>query len=184
MTDETTPDDDHESLATTPTDPETLRAAEDVASEETTTVHDDREHFESHGHDIAVVGVTNDAGAICLFVNEDRAFAGLPWETVEDGDWIDAAHRSIEDWCTGDGMAISVDEPNLVRRVDHEIAGEEGVKATTHTILFRASPVAADPDMANLTGAEDWDAGWYDGIPAFATETPADVAADIRRFVE
>lgn len=184
MTDETPHFDDHESLATTTIDPETLRTAEDVAYEETTTVHDDREHFESHGHDIAVVGVTNDAGAICLFVNEGRAFAGLPWETVADGDWIDAAHRSIEDWCTGDGMAISVEEPILVRRVDHEIADEEGVQATTHTILFRASPESSDPDVTNLTGAEDWDAGWYDGVPGFATETPEDVAADIRRFVE
>lgn len=184
MTENTSPDGDAEPTLTTPIDPETIRAGEDVAFEETTTVHDDLEHFENHGHDIAVVGVTNDEGAICLFVNEGRAFAGLPWETVADGDWIDAAHRSIEDWCTGDGMAISVDEPILVRRVEHEVDGPADVTATTHTILFSASPEAADPDMANLTGAADWSAGWYDGVPAFATETPPDVAADIRRFVE
>ena len=162
-------------------DPAMLRERSDVTYEESTTVHD-VDHYESHSHDTAVVGVTNDDGAVCCFVNAERAFAGLPWEQVSDGDWLDAAHAAIENWCTGTGMAITVDGVALVRRVDHELADDEP-RATTHTILFHATPVKSDPDLENLTGAADWDAGWYDDVPAVATETPDEIVADIRRFV-
>ncbi|MFC3957021.1 hypothetical protein [Halovivax cerinus] len=183
MSDEYPRHDEAESNGTRSIDPDSLRERADVEFEETTTVHEDRDHFESHGHDVAVVGVTNGAGDVCLFVNEDAAFAGLPWAAVADGDWITGAHSSIEDWCTGEGVDIVVEEPILVRRVEHEVAGEDGVKATTHTILFRAAPVESDPDLSNVTGAEDWTAGWFDGVPNDADQTPPDVAADVRRFV-
>ena len=165
-------------------DPATLRERPDVASEETTALHEDPESLEGSARDTAVVGVTNADGEVCCFVNEERGFAGLPWEPVSDGDWLDAAHRSIEDWCTGTGMTISIDDVALVRRVEHEVAGDDEPRATTHTILFRASPVESEPDLQNLMGSDDWDAGWYDGVPDVATETPDDIVADIRRFVE
>ncbi|WP_290813885.1 hypothetical protein [Halovivax sp.] len=164
-------------------DPATLRERPDVVYEEATAVYDDLEDFERGVRDTAVVGVTNGEGEVCCFVNEGRGFAGLPWEPVSDDNWLDAAYSSIEDWCTGTGLAISIDGAELVRRVEHEVVGDDEPRAATHTILFRASPVEADPALENLAGSDDWDAGWYDGVPDAAPATPDEVADDIRRFV-
>lgn len=130
-------------------------------------VHDDENYCEADVAGRTVVAVTDEDGAVLLHVNRERSAALLPNGTVQaDEDWLAAGRRAAEELT---GLAVRIDGPRLVRRVEHVVDGDVEPQATTHHLVVEASPEAGRPDRPEPTvpdeQADEWEAGWFDRVP-------------------
>lgn len=168
-------------------DPESLRHRADVEFDEETkvlereefeAVRDELETWDSH----VAVGVTNHEGAV-LLMNDGSHGWNLTAVPVEPGeDWAAAARRGAEALT---GVAVEIDGPERVRRIDYYLEASEASLAsdassgaepggpgdeadrgesqdedewltTVYTVVFRASPVEGEP-IADQPGLDGED---------------------------
>ncbi|QLH76622.1 NUDIX domain-containing protein [Halosimplex rubrum] len=163
------------------TDPGSLRGREGPTVAERTHAHEDPDHCEATAAGRAVVGVTNDSGAVLLLRPEDADRVFLPNTVVEaDGDWADAARRAVAEEA---GTTVRLDGVERLRTVDHVVGtdGDTRHQNTTWHVLFRGSPVDASDDVSS--GVDGWRAGWYDELPADPDES-GDVIGDVRAVLD
>lgn len=174
MQDEATPD-----AASTLSDPESLRDREDVEFLETTFVHDDRDHCAVDVDGRAVVGVTDDDGAVLAIVLDEENHAVLPNGKVEsDDDWAAVGRDRVEHLTD---LPVDLDGPVRVRRTEHVVEGDEEPHTTSYQVVFAASP-AAETDR--VTDGCDWHAEWCDELPEVVADVERPSVDDIRLFVE
>jgi hypothetical protein len=191
------------------TDPVAVRSRPGVEATERTFVHDERDHCEAGAAGRAIVGVTDEDGAVLLWVHRERGHAILPNVTVAPGaDWAAAARDDVAETA---GLAVDLDGVERVRAVNHEVPvdadasegdhrGSDAPSAggpthqqtthrqTTHHVVFSASPAvpAAQRDGPTVDTCDDeWTAGWYDDLPADPdVYREASVLDDIRLFLD
>lgn len=120
-----------------------------------------------------VVGLTNRAGEV-LLQNDGSHGWTLPAFAVEPGaDWVSVGRRGVASLT---GTEITLEQPELVRRVIIRPTDESERQESRHTVVFRAMPVDGQPTSHEAA----LDLGWFDDVP----ETQNDLlAADIRRFI-
>lgn len=148
------------------TDLETLRARSDVPVREETDVVD-RETVEaiSELDNMAITGVTDDAGAVLLMRVTETCGLKPPSAAVAPGDdYAAAARKWVE---TQAGFEIALDAVEGVW--DLAVRLEDGDRTARRSfVLFGATP-ATDPTDAE---PEAYDTGWYDELPEEAVEPP------------
>ncbi|WP_135820685.1 NUDIX domain-containing protein [Halostella litorea] len=158
---------DDSALPTELSDPTELADSPTVDYREHTAVHDDGNYCEADVAGRTVVGLTDEDGAVLLHVNRERSAALLPNGKVQsDEDWLAAGRRAAEELT---GLAVRIDGPRLVRRVEHVVDGADEPQATTHHLVVEASPEAGRPNRPQPTvpaeQADEWEAGWFDSVP-------------------
>jgi len=158
---------DDSALPTELSDPTDIADDPGVDYREHTAVHDDEHYCEADVDGRIVVGVTDEDGSVLLHVNRDRSAALLPNGKVQaDEDWLAAGRRAVEDLT---GLAVRMDAPRLVRRVEHVVDGEDEPRAATHHLVVEASPEIARENRPQPTvpddQADEWEAGWFDRVP-------------------
>ncbi|WP_327051622.1 NUDIX domain-containing protein [Halomicrococcus gelatinilyticus] len=156
------------------TDAETLRERDDVP------VHDDEDVVDEGTldvvddlDDLAVVGVTNDDGAVLLRRLTEDCEWKLPVEEVaRDEDYADAARRAVEEVV---GLPVALHAVEAAWHFEARLADGDRT-ATRDFVVFSASPASDAPDLDDLPvdAAEDAPAavGWFDELPADAEEAP------------
>lgn len=166
------------------TDPESLRDRDDVPFVAETSVHDDADHCSVGIEGRAVVGVTDADGRLLLAIHEDASVAMLPHGPVESGDdWTAVGRRAVEEMT---GVAVEIDEPELVRDFDHFVEGDDERHTTSYNVVFRASPVAggSGADDPGVPENDDWDAAWFDEFPEDLSDVGGSVEDDVRLFLD
>lgn len=184
------------------TDPEALRDRSDVDFDIHTRRRESRDHCGATTAGQAVVGSRNDAGELLLLVHEEEGIALLPHGTVDGGvpaseasgdssaersesdvDWAETART---DAAGKTGIEFDLETVERVRRVEHRLEGEEEPHATTHQVVFRATPAGGEIDDCKRSaeaGSDAWTAGWFDGLPD-DVEAPEGVSGDdVRLFL-
>lgn len=163
-------------------DPAALHSRANVAyrEEDTENEPDAFEYFE--GIDgLAVVGVTNDDGAV-LLMDSPHGWR-LPYGPVgAEADWVAASERIGEE-LTGAATTITgVERVNHVARTH----AEDGRTTTSFDVVLRAAPVAGTPVSADpgFGPWEDLNVQWFDDVPEDAYREHGDVVDDIRLFLE
>lgn len=148
------------------TDLETLRARSDVPVRRETDVVD-RETLETVAEldNMAVTGVTDEAGAVLLMRVTETCGLKPPSASVAPGDDYAAAAR---EWVeTQAGLEIALDAVEGVW--DLEVRLEDGDRTARRSfVLLSATPVT-DPGDAE---PEAYHTGWYDELPEEAVEPP------------
>lgn len=165
-------------------DPEAVRERPDVAFDEETTVHDERDHCGLDLEGRAVVGVEDDDGDLLVLVNRDHSVALLPHGTVEDGDdWAVAARRGVEGQT---GVSIELDRVTAVRSVEHVVDGEDDPHARTTRVVFAGSPVDGaiqDCKRSAEAGRDGWEAVWVDDLPGGVSAPEGGPSNDLDPFL-
>lgn len=130
--------------------------------------HDTTDYPEAGSAGLAIVGVTDDTGALLLLVHPRDDHVVLPHAPVAyDGDWAATAREHVDELT---GIRIALDVVTRVRRVDHLVSGETDPKETTHHVVFGGSVAEPDPPTPTLCSDNEWQIGWYE-------EPPVDLAA-------
>jgi len=166
------------------TDPATLAKRGDIEATTATFEHDGADHCEAEAGGRAVVGVTNDAGEVLLWVH-DAGHAVLPNVVVDAGDdWARAARGAVADAA---GVALELDGVERVREVEHVLAADRDASdacelETTYHVVFAATATDESGDGVEARG-DAWTAGWYDRLPA-ANTGERSVDADVRLFLD
>jgi hypothetical protein len=175
-----------ESASTESIDPATLADRRGVDYSEATYTHDERDHRETDASGRAIVGVTDDEGALLYCVREGGDHAILPNGIVDTDDaWADAAREAVETL----GVDLELGGVERVRRVEH--VHEDGTHLdTTHHVVFRASTASVEDDERGgrdepaIACDDEWTATWADEPPVDLDRENDGVSADIRLFVE
>lgn len=167
-------------------DPPAFAENAQVPVESRTFTHDTADHPEAGSAGLAVVGVTDDDGALLLLVQPSADHAVLPHATVErDDGWAVAAREHVEALT---GLDVAVDGVRRVHRVEHVIAGEDGPRDTTHHVVFAGSVAGSAPTMTGLCDDNDWEVGWYRTPPVDldTAARPGEQTAhdDVRLFLD
>lgn len=121
---------------------------------------------------VVMTGVTNDDGEV-LLVGPD------PWVPLGDevgpgGDWAAAARRGVEELT---GVAVEIDDVELVEESDFCLDGDEDSRFTAPCVSFSASladdvpafldepTVADDLDHPLYGDGEGVELGWFGAVP-------------------
>lgn len=169
-----------ESEPPVPLDPGRLREREDVEYAERTVVHGDTDHCGADAAGRAIVGVTDDAGAVLVMVDAAGEYAVLPNETFDgDEDWQTVARGTAERVA---GCPVTLGAVRAVRRVEHVAAGDAEPHNTTFQVVVGAS---ADGRTDPSTGGDEGAVDWYDEfpVPLDGEQEHDDTVADVRRFL-
>lgn len=170
-TTDTTPADLTESL----TDPEMLRDPDDVES--LVVTEDDHIGQEPDISGVAVLGLTNDEGALAFASFEEMTI--LPHALVEPGeDFVDVAHDAADELL---GVEVDLDAVARVRRKDSRSGGSEDV---AHVVVFAASPTGDGvlPDAEDVASCQTQTSYWAKRVPDdLETE---EMREDARLFVD
>ncbi|AGN01837.1 hypothetical protein L593_09460 [Salinarchaeum sp. Harcht-Bsk1] len=162
------------------TDPATLTERDDVPVSQDEMEHESADHCSTDIAGRVAVGVTNDDGQTLLLCNEEHGVALLPHGSVQPGeDWLVAARREIE---AQTGVEIALDGIELLRDIDHVIAGEDGVHTSTYGLIFTATPAGGDIQDCKQSadaGSDRWYAGWFDGVPEHLDVPPGGPGDDL-----
>lgn len=160
-------------------DPERLYENEYVDTERRTYTHEDTDHCEADTEGLAIAGITDDDGRLLVLIDPAAGHAVLPNDTVGDGDdWAMVAREHV---AAAAGIEITVDDVRLVRRVDHVVEGE-GIRETTHHVLFAASRDGGQ--FEGLCETNDWEFQWCEEIPVDRSGDDDGALEDIERFLE
>lgn len=153
------------------TDPEVLRDREGVPFHEETVVAD-AETVETVADldDMAPVGVTNAAGEVLAMRITDTCSWKIPTSSVDPDEAFAAAAR---DWVAENaGIDVELDGPEAVWHRRFE--AEDGERtASRYFVVYGGTPTADDPTVPTADAPDPaTEAGWFDSLPAGATEVP------------
>lgn len=167
-------------------DPQAFAENAGVAFESRTFTHETADYPETGGAGLAVVGITDDEGALLLLVQPTAEHAVLPHATVDpDDDWAAAARAHVEALT---GLEIAIDGVRRVRRVEHVVSGEDAPRETTHHVVLAGSVPGSAPTTTGLCEDNDWEVGWYRTAPVdlTAADTTGEQTAheDVRSFLD
>jgi len=159
------------------TDPASLRGRDGVEY----VTETEADHF---GQDdgvagVAVVGLTNDDGALAFASFEDVTI--LPHAVVETGeDYATVARDAASDLL---GVDVDLDDVVRVRRKQSP-AGGTSAEHVAHVVVFAASPPGDGslPDAEDVTSCQAESTGWFDGVPD-DIQTP-EMRADALLFLD
>lgn len=142
------------------TDPETLRDRDGV--EYLGVTEDDHIGQDSDISGVAVVGLTNDDGALAFATFEEVTI--LPHAVVEpDEDYVDVAHGAADELL---GIDVDLDDVVRVRRKDSPSSGNDD-EDVAHVVVFTASPAGDGvlPDAEDVTSCQARATGWFERVP-------------------
>lgn len=166
-------------------DPATVADRPDVDRHEHTFVHGDEDHCETGYAGRAIVGVTNDDGAVLAHFDAETPAVVLPNGKVDPGeDYVAAGEAAVEERT---GVPVRIESPACVRTVHHRVEGEDEPFETTRQMVFRAAPTTDDPEPVPGGPAADREQvtlAWLSELPkglANATEPSVD---DVARFLD
>lgn len=165
------------------TDPVAAADSAGLAMERRRRVHESRaqyqEHCESDAVGRAIVGITDADDQFLLVVNQKQLVAMLPNDTVASGeDWATVSREWVEGAAGIDVVIVGIER---VRRVDHEIEGEESPASTVHHVVF--SGTASKTAIDGLCADNPFELGWYDELPISEDEGSEHIA-DVRLFID
>lgn len=162
------------------TDPATLADRDDVPVSQDEMEHESAEHCSTDIAGKIAVGVRNDEGQTLLLCNDEHGVAILPHGDVEpDEDWLAAARREVEALT---GVAIAIEGIELLREIDHVVAGEDDVDCSTFGLVLSASQAGGeiqDCKQSADAGSDIWYAGWFDGVPEDLAVPPGGPGDDL-----
>ncbi|SER68527.1 NUDIX domain-containing protein [Natrinema salaciae] len=159
--------------------PESLRDRESIPfHEETRSV--DRTAFESIAEDVdshAVVGITNDEGAVLLQNDGSHGWTLLAFPAEPGADWTTVVRQEATELL---GIEVVLDQVERVRRLDLHLSSDDRQSVTMYNVVFRgAVDGTIDLEERRRTN-DDPKLGWFTGV---SDEQDGAVADDIRRFV-
>lgn len=164
------------------TDPVAAADSAGLAIDQRTHVHENREQYQDHCESDAIgraiVGITDADDQLLLLVSWEEKAAVLPNETVAPGeDWATVGREWVEGVA---GIDVTIDGIERVRRVDHEIEGEDSPESTIYHVVFCGS-APSETAIDGLCADNPFELGWHDELPV-AEEESAHVA-DVRLFI-
>lgn len=165
------------------TDPVAAADSAGLAIDQRTHVHENREQYQDHCESDAIgraiVGITDADDQLLLLVSREEKAAMLPNETVAPGeDWATVGREWVEGAA---GIDVTIDGIERVRRVDHEIEGEDSPESTIYHVVFGGS-VPSEATIDGLCADNPFELGWHDELPVAEEEESAHVA-DVRLFI-
>lgn len=155
------------------TDPESLRDRDDVPFYENTNVADEEMlDVLDDLDDVAVVGITNEDGAVLLRkLTEDCSWKPPMIPVASDEEYAATARRTVAE---NTGLTVELDALEGVWRYEDRL--EDGERTATRSfVVFSASPSPDEPDgtVDSIPEENDLAAGeWVDELPADADEPP------------
>lgn len=164
------------------TDPVAAADSAGLAIDQRTHVHENREQYHDHCESDAIgrtiVGVTDRDDRLLLVVSREEKAAVLPNETVTPGeDWVTVGREWVEGAA---GIDVTIDGIERVRRIDHEIAGEDLPVSTIYHVVFGGS-APSETAIDGMCEDNPFELGWHDELPV--AEEESDHIADVQLFI-
>lgn len=161
-------------------DPESLHDRTGVSFHEETQQLPPEE-FESVAEDVdshAAIGITNEEGEVLLMNDGSHGWTLIAFPVEHGQDWPTVTQQEAE---TLLDTSITLEHPELVRRIDFLLANDDNRRTTMYNVIFRAS-VDESIDIEEMDEQNDeLSLGWFAGVP---DEQAGEVADDTRIFVE